>query len=86
LQIGRDGCISLSHGDGDIRAEAFRQVVRYRRHHLSMRQLRTGSRRCTMKSINDLIASATMYRAENVVVDPLVGRNPVIALSQKSNN
>ena len=36
-----------------------------------------------MKSINDLIASATMYRAENVVVDPLVGRNPVIALRKK---
>ena len=79
--MGRDGCISLSHGDGDIRAEAFRQVVRNRCHHL-----RTGSRRCTMKSINDLIASATMYRAENVVVDPLVGRNPVISLLKKSNN
>ena len=38
-----------------------------------------------MKSINDLIATARMYRAENVVVDPLVGRNPVIAKQQRNS-
>ena len=30
-----------------------------------------------MQSIDDLISAATLYRADNVVVDPLVGRKPM---------
>ncbi len=33
-----------------------------------------------LKSINDLISSATLYRADNVVIDPLVGRKPMNVL------
>lgn len=37
-------------------------------------QLRSTSRRCTMKAVNALLNSGTLYRAKTVVINPLVGR------------
>ena len=56
FQISRDGVVQVVGGVDSRKEESLRQVRRYRRYHVSHRQLRQSARWCTRKDVQDAIS------------------------------